>query len=76
MSLQFLGMAVVREATRLGRLDMEALAARHADATEVGGFVCFAAFLVINGGLLAYCIKLVRSGGKASPPPAEQPATG
>lgn len=68
LAASFLGMAVIREATRLGILDLPTLYLRHQKATEVGGLVAFLVFLVVNLALLSYCIHLVRSGGREPEP--------
>ena len=64
--INFIGMAVVNEATRLAALDITQLYAKHKQASEVGGFFLFALFLAINTGLMLYCLRLVRHGWKAA----------
>ncbi len=62
--VNFIGMAVVNEATRLTLLHgggkLAALFARHDEAYRVGGFPVFVLFFVVNAGLIAVCIRLVR----------------
>jgi hypothetical protein len=67
LALNFLGMAVVNETTRLASVDLTWLAAIHERAFEVGGFGVFATFLVVNFGLIALCIQLVRRGLRPVP---------
>ena len=65
--INFIGMAVVNEATRLAALDIETLFAKHEKAWKVSGLVCFLFFLILNVGLIAYCVRLVsRSAAKES----------
>lgn len=56
-----LGIAVLRESLRLARLDLPALVPRHAEAYAIEGFGVFAAFLVVNTLLVAWCIRLTRT---------------
>lgn len=62
--INFIGMAVVNESTRLatfqasGKLDT--LFARQEEAFQVGGFPVFVLFLIVNAGLIAFCVRLVR----------------
>jgi hypothetical protein len=67
LAINFIGMAVVNEATRLAVLDITKLYAKHRRAYEVGGFFLFALFLAINSGLMLYCLRLVRHGWQAAP---------
>lgn len=64
--VNFVGMAVTNESMRLMTLSLqpEGLAphfARHAEAWQVAGVFTFFAVLVINGGLIAYCVWLTMS---------------
>ncbi len=70
LTAAFFGMAVVREATRLGRLDLESLYAKHEQATRVGGFWLFLFFLVVNGAIIAYSVRLSLT---ARRPDADEP---
>ncbi|MBT4866721.1 MAG: hypothetical protein HON53_16580 [Planctomycetaceae bacterium] len=65
--INFIGMAVVNEATRLAALDITELYAKHKQAREVGGLFLFLLFLAINSGLMLYCLRLVRGGWQAAP---------
>ncbi len=57
--INFIGMAVVNEATRLASLDISTLFDRHRQAWRIGGFPVFVAFFVINLALMAYCVTIV-----------------
>jgi len=59
--LMLLGMGGVREAIRLTAIDVRPLYPRHEAAFEVGGFGVFVATAVVCIGLIAWCIRLVRS---------------
>jgi hypothetical protein len=64
-----LGVAVVRESIRLASLgDLGELYVRHRDAREIGGWELFLVFAVLNGGVICFCIWLVRRNGKAEKP--------
>ena len=58
--LSLLGVSAVRETLRLRVIDIEALAERHQQAAEVGGFGVFLVFAVINTLLIGTCVWLVR----------------
>jgi hypothetical protein len=58
--VNFLGMAVVNEATRLAALDIRELYQRHESAWRVSGLPAFVAFFFLNGGLMLYCVKLTQ----------------
>lgn len=60
--INFVGMSVINEATRLASLDITMLYTRHKEATKVGGLFLFALFLLVNTGLMFYCLRLVRNG--------------
>lgn len=64
--VNFIGMAVVNEATRLAALDITKLYAKHKQAAEVGGWYLFVFFLAVNSGLMLYCLRLVRHGWQAA----------
>jgi hypothetical protein len=53
---------VVREARRLGAIDITALADAHRQAAEVGGLFVFLTFFVVNAMVIAGCIVLVARG--------------
>jgi hypothetical protein len=58
--LSIVGIAVVREALRLGSLDLAALSAEHARAADAGGAMVFAVALGLNFLLIAYTVFLAR----------------
>jgi len=60
--LSILGAAVVREAIRLTSMDITMFYDEHAEAARVGGLVTFLVFAVINGVLIAVCIRTVIRG--------------
>jgi hypothetical protein len=60
--LSLTGVSVVREAIRLSHIDITQLYANHAAAREIGGFVVFLLFAIINFGVIGYCVWLVRRG--------------
>ncbi len=41
-------------------LDFDALFGRQKEAFQVGGFPVFVLFLIVNEGLIAFCVRLVR----------------
>lgn len=55
-----LGLVLMREARRLAAIDIDAMASRHEAAFAQSGGLFFVAFLLINGGLIAWAIRLVR----------------
>jgi hypothetical protein len=59
--LMLVGMGGIREAIRLTAIDVKSLDLRHAAAFEVGGFGVFIGVAVVCIGLMAYCIRLVRT---------------
>jgi hypothetical protein len=59
--------SVVREQVRVFKLDVEGLAPRHAEATQIGGLVLFLVLAVINGAAIAWCVWIVRRGKGNSP---------
>jgi len=61
-ALTLVATSVLRESIRLSAIDVSQLYARHADAAEIEGLWLFLAFAVINAGLIAQCIRLVRRG--------------
>ena len=58
--LTLLGLAVLREALRVTRIDISGLYDQHAAAAAVGGWLVFAAFVAINAVLIAWCLQIVR----------------
>lgn len=60
--LTIVGMSVVREAIRVGQMDMAALAPLHEKALKVGGLPVFLAFFVLNALACAWCFVVVRKG--------------
>ena len=64
------GLAIAREAVRAARLDLGALAGRHAAVAEHGGDWLFVALVLINGAGVAWCItRAWRARAKTPPPP-------
>jgi hypothetical protein len=55
-----LGMAVVREALRLARVDLPRLFAEHEQASAASGLPVFLGFLLVNAILIAWVIRTVR----------------
>jgi hypothetical protein len=55
-----LGVTVAREAIRLARVDIAALAPLHADAADKAGSLAFVAFLLINAALIGWVIRTAR----------------
>jgi hypothetical protein len=53
--------AVLREIIRLSLADLRQVTESTQAAAEVGGFVVFLIFTVINTGLIAWCIQMVRT---------------
>ena len=67
--LTILGMTSVREALRMQQLGpgmMAWLHEQHATAFEVSGTTLFVIFLVLNAGLITWCLRIVR---RAAPQP-------
>jgi hypothetical protein len=61
--LTILGMTIVREALRIQQLGPEMMASlqeQHATAFEVSGTTLFVIFLVLNAGLITWCLRIVR----------------
>ena len=62
--LNFIGMVVVNEVTRLTSLDatigLAPLYSRHAGAWKVAGLPVFLFFAVVNACLIVWCVRLVR----------------
>ncbi|MEM6798734.1 MAG: hypothetical protein AAF589_04400 [Planctomycetota bacterium] len=56
------GMTVVREVRRLAEISLADYYEAHARASEVGGLALFLFFFVLNAGLIAGVVVLVRSG--------------
>lgn len=63
------GTTVVRESIRLHAIaiHVDSLYERHADSAAVGGFPVFAAFLVLNAIVIAWCVRVA---ARAAPPAA------
>jgi hypothetical protein len=59
--LTVLAVSVVREAVRLTSLEIGKFYEGHAGAATIEGLSLFLTFAVVNGGLLAACVWLVRS---------------
>lgn len=64
-----LATVAMREVIRLAQLDQEQIAAAIRSAAGIGGFGVFVLFLVINTGLIVWCLRLIRkqSGNQAMP---------
>ena len=58
------GMTVVREAIRLAAVDLNPLYAQHADAAAKGGLIVFSVFLLVNVGLMGWCLRIVSRNGR------------
>jgi hypothetical protein len=58
--VNFVGMAVVNEATRLAALDIRELYVRHEAAWRVSGLPAFIVFFFVNLFLISYCVRLTR----------------
>lgn len=73
LGLTVLGMTAVREAIRLSTVDISALYEQHDEATSKGGLVVFVLFMLLNSALIAFCLRLTRSGrtGAAKAGPGE-----
>jgi hypothetical protein len=59
--LSITGMAVVREAIRLGSIPIENYYAQHQQASQVGGLWVFVIFTLLNLGIATFCILIARS---------------
>jgi hypothetical protein len=57
--LTIVGMTVVREAIRMGAIDIETLYVQHAGAAAVGGRFAFVAFLILNVLAIAWCVLTI-----------------
>ena len=68
--MNFVGMAVVNESTRLATFhaagQLNDLFERHARASQVGGLPVFLLFFAMNAALIAFCIRLVARRGAAA----------
>ncbi|QDU93100.1 hypothetical protein [Lignipirellula cremea] len=58
LMLHFCGMTVINESTRLAAIDISTRYAEHAASAKIGGRWAFGFFLLLNLGLMAYCIRL------------------
>jgi hypothetical protein len=58
--LAVIGTALAREVVRLASVDFSREAVAHARAAESGGIVAFFVFLVINTGLIVWCLRATR----------------
>lgn len=56
------GMTVAREIVRLARTDLTPLFPQHVEAAERGGFLVFVVCFLVNGALIAGCLRLVQTG--------------
>lgn len=53
------GVAVVRESLRLGKIDITTLYDEHASAAQVAGRWTFLFFLIVNSALVVWCARIV-----------------
>jgi hypothetical protein len=58
--MTILGALVVREARRLGAIDITALFDEHRHAAQVGGMGVFLTFFVVNAAVIAGCVLIVK----------------
>jgi len=58
--INFIGMAVINESTRLAALDITMLYERHAQSAQVGGKWVFLIFFLVNLALMGYSIRLTK----------------
>lgn len=58
--LAVIGTALAREVIRMAAVDFPREAAAHARAAESGGIVAFFVFLVVNTGLIVWCLRATR----------------
>jgi hypothetical protein len=58
--LAVIGTALAREVVRMASMDFAREAVAHARAAESGGIVAFFVFLVINTGLIVWCLRATR----------------
>lgn len=73
--LNFIGMAVVNECTRLTTLALQPTGLephflRHQESWQVAGVIAFFVVITINGCLIAYCVMLTRQ-AESKPPEAD-----
>ncbi len=62
MLASVVGTTVVREAIRLGSVDVEAFQRAHAQAAGAGGFYAFVVFLIVNAAVITLCLMLTKRG--------------
>jgi hypothetical protein len=67
-----IGVAVVRESLRLGKVDVTVLYDEHEAATQVAGRWTFLCFLIVNSALIVWCARIVTR-GKLKPPEIRDP---
>ena len=60
--MTLLGVSVIREAIRISAVDFASMYPRHAEAANVGGFGVFVVAAVAVTFLIAWCVRLVRTG--------------
>lgn len=58
--IQLIAAASLREIIRLTQADLDAVTRQAADAFQIGGFVVFLIFALMNAGLITVCIQLVK----------------
>lgn len=58
--LAVIGAALAREVVRMAAVDFPREAVAHARAAESGGIVAFFVFLVVNTGLIVWCLRATR----------------
>ncbi len=64
------GVTVVREVVRLNDMKLESYLPAHERALQVGGLPVFLVFALLNAGLIALCLILVRRGLTQQPTPS------
>ena len=64
------GVSVIREAIRISAVDFASLYPRHTEAAKVGGFGVFVIAAVAVTLLIAWCVRLVRTGMHPVSPPS------
>jgi hypothetical protein len=61
-----IGVACLREIIRISQADLDQVISATKAAADVGGFELFLVFTILNVGLIAWCVRLVRSRGQKS----------
>ena len=66
MLASVVGTTVMREAIRLGSVDIEALQRAHAQAAGAGGFYAFVVFFIFNATVIMLCLMLTKRGYRST----------